>query len=79
MEGVGSGAAAIAAYTTVLVWVEVDDDLRLARGMARDGEAMREHWLTFMGDERLCSPRERTRERADVLVDGTGGQPPVLR
>jgi len=79
VEGVGSGAAAIAAYTTVLVWVEVDDDLRLARGMARDGEAMRDHWLTFMADERALFASERTRERADVLVDGTGRQPPVLR
>ena len=79
VEGVGTGAAAIAAYTTVLVWVEVDDDLRLARGMARDGEAMREHWLTFMADERALFAAERTRERADVLVDGTGREPPVLR
>ena len=79
VEGVGSGAAAIAPYTTVLVWVEVDDDLRLARGMARDGEEMRDHWLTFMTDERSLFARERTRERADVLVDGTGARPPVTR
>jgi uridine kinase len=79
VEGVGSGAAAIASYTTVLVWVEVDDDLRLARGLARDGEEMRDHWLTFMTDERDLFARERTRERADVLVDGTGVRPPVTR
>ncbi len=79
VEGVGSGAAAIAAYTTVLVWVEVDDELRLSRGMARDGEEMREHWLTFMHDERALFARERIRERADVVVDGTGARPPVVR
>ena len=79
VEGVGSGAAAVAAYTTVLVWVEVDDELRLRRGMARDGEEMRAHWLTFMADERDLFERERTRERADVLVDGTGERPPVVR
>ena len=79
VEGVGSGAAALAAYTTVLVWVEVDDELRLSRGMKRDGEQMRQHWLTFMDDERRLFARERTRERADVLVDGTGSRPPVVR
>jgi len=79
VEGVGSGAAALAPYTTVLVWIEVDDELRLARGLARDGEEVREHWLTFMADERALFAAEHTRERADVLVDGTGVRPPVTR
>jgi len=79
VEGVGSGAAALAAYVTVLVWVEVDDELRLRRGIARDGEEMRQHWLTFMNDERELFAREDTRARADVLVDGTGATPPVVR
>jgi uridine kinase len=79
VEGVGSGAAAIAAYITVLVWVEVHDELRLARGLERDGAAMEEHWRTFMSDEQVLFARERTRERADVLVDGTGARAPVVR
>jgi len=78
VEGVGSGAAAIAAYTTVLVWVEVDDELRLARGLERDGAEMQEHWRTFMGDERALFARDRSRERADIVVDGTGRTPPAV-
>ncbi len=78
VEGVGSGAAAIAPYVTVLVWVEVDDDVRLARGLERDGAAMQEHWRTFMADETALFARERTRDRADVLVDGTGRRPPTV-
>jgi len=78
-EGVGSGAAGLAAYTTVLVWVEVDDGLRLARGLERDGVQMEGHWRQFMVDERALFARDRSRERADVLVDGTGVRPPVLR
>jgi uridine kinase len=79
VEGVGSGAAAIAPWTTALVWVEVDDELRLARGLDRDGPELAEHWRRFMVDERELFARERTRERADVLVDGTGATPPVVR
>ena len=79
VEGVGSGAAAIAACVTVLVWVEVDDDLRLARGLERDGAAAEGHWRQFMLDERALFAREGTRDRADVLVDGTGVHPPVVR
>jgi uridine kinase len=79
VEGVGSGAAAIAAAITVLVWVEVGDELRFERGRVRDGEAMQEHWRQFALDERALFERERTRERADVLVDGTGRTVPVVR
>ena len=32
-----------------------------------------------MADERALFARERIRERADVVVDGTGARPPVVR
>jgi hypothetical protein len=79
IEGVGSGSPAVSAGTTVLVWVEADDDLRLARGMTRDGWAMEDRWRQFMADESAMFARDRTRDRADVLVDGTGRTPPVVR
>lgn len=79
VEGVGSGNPEVAPLVTVLVWVEADDDLRLARGLERDGVAMREHWLGFMRDEVQMFAEHHTRERADVLVDGTGAAAPVLR
>jgi uridine kinase len=72
VEGVGSGASSYASLVTTLVWVEAPDELRLARGIARDGEALRSQWLQWMADEDALFARERTRERADVLVDGTG-------
>jgi len=46
--------------------------VRLARGLARDGVAEREHWAAWMADERSHFERERTRERADVRLDGDG-------
>jgi uridine kinase len=79
VEGVGCGAPAIAAYCTVLVWVEVDEELRLARGIARDGVELEPHWRQFMVDEQALFARDRTQHRADVLVDGTGRVAPRVR
>ncbi len=78
VEGVGSGTVALAPYVTVLVWVEVSDALRLARGLERDGGAVEANWRQFMTDEAAVFTRERTRERADVVVDGTGERPPTI-
>ena len=72
LEGVGSGAAAYGDAITTLVWVEAPRELRLARGIARDGEQVRPRWLQWMDDENALFARERTRQRADVVVDGTG-------
>jgi len=79
VEGVGSGATALSACTTLLVWVEAEDALRLDRGIQRDGAAMEPHWRQFMADEQEVFARDRTRDRADVLVDGTGARSPVVR
>jgi hypothetical protein len=40
---------------------------------------MEQHWRQFMIDERALFARDRSHERADVLVDGTGVRAPVLR
>ncbi len=68
LEGVGSAAAAYAPLTTLTVWVEADLEIRLARWLERDGEQMRPFWETWLADEEVLHARERTRERADVLV-----------
>jgi uridine kinase len=68
VEGVGAGNPVIAAHVTVLVWVEADDDLRLARGLARDGLAMEDHWRQWMRAEPGFFAAQRTAERADLRV-----------
>jgi uridine kinase len=72
VEGVGSGNAAYADAVTCLVWVEAPSVVRLERGVARDGEHMREHWLEWRDLEDELFACEHTRDRADVVVDGTG-------
>ena len=73
VEGVGSGA--LPGLVTVLAWVEAPYDLRIRRGIARDGDAFAPHWETWADAEMAHFAEHRTRERADVVIDGTGRGP----
>jgi len=80
LEGVGSGSRELAAYRSTLVWVSAPPDLRLDRGLARDGEAARGQWERWMDDEQAHFAAHGTQEAADVYVDQAGGLAgPVLR
>jgi uridine kinase len=70
LEGVSSARRAVADRLSLAVWVETPRDLRLARGIARDGEAMRPQWDAWMAEEDAHYALDRTRDRADVIVDG---------
>ena len=73
LEGCGSAPRAVDGRANLVVWVEAPAGVRLARGLARDGEHMRDHWLRWMTEEAEHFAREGTRERADVVVDGSAG------
>jgi uridine kinase len=75
VEGVNSGLRAAASYLSVLLWVEAPFELRLLRGLQRDGEVSRPRWQRWMTQEDALFIAERTRERADVRVDGGSTQP----
>jgi len=70
IEGCGSAPRAVDGRAALIAWVQVPTDVRLARGLARDGEQMRDHWERWMAEEAAEFAREQTRERADVVVDG---------
>ncbi len=70
VEGVGAGNAAYADAITCLLWVETPADVRTARGLARDGDGVREHWAAWQAQEAAMFAEHRVRERADVVVDG---------
>jgi len=69
LEGVGAGNPEWSRWCTLLVWVHAPADTRLARGLARDGEALRSRWEKWMRDEQVVLTRGSTRERADVEVE----------
>lgn len=75
IEGVGSGAVSCAPYLSFLVWVEAPADVRFARGIARDGPTYEPQWNRWAEQEDEMFASEHTRERADVIVDGSSGLP----
>lgn len=73
VEGVGAGSAA--ANAVALIWVEAPRAERFRRGIERDGEVYRPHWERWARQEDALFARERTRDRATLLVDGAPSVP----
>ena len=73
VEGVCSSRKEIYAYYDLRVWVECPRELRLHRGIERDGEHNRAQWeLDWMPDEDRYVEQHRPHESADMMVSGTG-------
>ncbi len=70
LEGVGSGSLTVADLATVLVWVEAPRELRMRRGLERDGETFAPYWEAWAVAEQENFARSSTRERADLVVSG---------
>lgn len=68
VEGVGAGARRPAGFASLLVWLELEAPARRARALARDADAYRPHWERWAQQEDSLLARERTWERADLLV-----------
>lgn len=68
VEGVASGSVRAASYAAALVWTEAAHDLRMRRGLDRDGKAFAPHWEAWARMEAEHFARERTRQRADLVV-----------
>jgi hypothetical protein len=75
LEGCGSAPRAADAHAVLRVWVEAPRDLRLRRGVERDGEAMRADWVRWLDQEAVEFATEDTRARADLAVDGAPAVP----
>jgi len=70
VEGCGSCPRLVDPWTTLRIWVEASAPVRLARGLARDGEEHAAHWHRWQREERALFEAEDTRARADLRVDG---------
>jgi|SRR5215207_8215415 len=70
VEGVTSTDRDADPYQSLRLWIETSNEVRLDRGIERDGEALRDHWLEWMRWERDHFATEDSRRRAHVIVDG---------
>jgi uridine kinase len=67
-EGVGAGARRAAAYESVLIWMEEPALVRKKRALDRDGDTFAPYWDAWAAQEDALLARERTPERADLIV-----------
>ncbi len=70
VEGVTASRASIAQRLSMSFWVEASPDVRLARGVGRDGESMRPVWQNWMRLEDEFFERDDARGRATYVVNG---------
>ncbi len=70
VEGVGAGAVRAAAYADALIWLELAAPVRQRRALGRDGETFAPHWDRWAAQEDALLDRERTPERAGLVLDG---------
>jgi uridine kinase len=72
VEGVSPLRSELGHPWDVTVWVEAPYELRLKRGVERDGEEMRSTWTErWMPEEDAYVEREHPDQRADFVVDGS--------
>src|ERR1035437_1239224 len=68
--GVGAGALAAAPHVGVLAWLELPEEARMKRAMARDGSIYGGHWEMWRAQEEEYLRANRTAERAGVILAG---------
>jgi uridine kinase len=75
VEGVGAGARRAAAFESLIVWLAVPADVRKQRALDRDGGTFAPYWDSWAAQEEAMLARERTPDRADIVIGPPGNQP----
>jgi uridine kinase len=70
LEGVTASREAFRPYLAYSIWIETPRNVRLERGLQRDGEQMRPDWERWMAGEDRYIERERPAEHADIVLPG---------
>jgi len=73
IEGVSSARRAAADRLAYAIWVDAPAELRLERGLERDGRDARPLWDAWMAEEDAHFAGDGTRARCDLVVDGNPG------
>jgi uridine kinase len=70
LEGVTASRQAFQPYLAYSIWIETRRELRLQRGLERDGADAWAQWEQWMKAEDRYIERERPAERADLVLSG---------
>ena len=72
VEGISASRRELGPAWDFVIWVECPRELRLSRGIERDGEALRWKWETvWMPEEDAYVRAQDPISRADVIMDGS--------
>ena len=75
IEGVGAARREFESFLAYRIWIDTPQELRLARGIERDGEALRDFWMQWIDGENRHFAQDRTRERIDLVASGNPSAP----
>src|ERR1700675_1822618 len=72
VEGNSSTRHELHGYYDITIWVDTPHDVRLRRGVERDGEQARATWLEeWIPEEDRYVASQQPADRADIVVSGT--------
>jgi uridine kinase len=74
LEGCGSGSTLIRERSSLVIWVEAPLEVRLRRGLDRDGASLAPRWRAWQAHEDAHFAADGTRAASAVIVDGVSGQ-----
>ena len=70
MEGVSASRSEFRPYLSFSIYIETDRDLRLKRGLERDGEEILPLWKEWMAEKDECVLRDKPKKYADSVLSG---------
>jgi uridine kinase len=70
IEGVTASRESFRPHLAYSIWIETPSELRLTRGLKRDGDEALDDWSRWMAEEDAYVERERPTEHADVVLPG---------
>lgn len=70
LEGVSASREAFRPFLAFSIWVETPRNVRLRRGLLRDGEQARADWDRWMAEEDAYVELEQPAARADLVLRG---------
>jgi uridine kinase len=70
LEGVTASREAFRPYLAYTIWIETPRELRLRRGLDRDGADAQQQWAEWMDVEDRYIEREHPAENADAVLRG---------